>query len=84
MAEQKENFGKEMSDRVLEINNWVKEVPLALQGMKWNLQMLSTFEERSKSYCEDVFKQLNEQINIQDPEKRKIEPLLVLKALSKK
>ena len=45
------------------LNDWFEQVPLAVDSLKWTLQMISTFQGRAKQYCEDYFRQIFEQIN---------------------
>jgi len=88
------------------LNDWFEQVPLAVDSLKWTLQMISTFQGRAKQYCEDYFRQIFEQINeipssnvgvsgglvgsevnnlgiFTAKEKKKLEPMLILRALSR-
>lgn len=86
-------------EAVVELDNWFQtQVPVATDGFKWSVQMLETFQDRARTYCEDVFHQIFEQLNLHSgntgetpfastaaagPGKKKLEPMLILRALSR-
>jgi hypothetical protein len=98
----------QMLTEIDSLNSWFEQVPLAIDSLKWTLQMISTFQGRAKQYCEDYFRQIFEQINeipssnagsgitggmvgseannlsvFTTKEKKKLEPMLILRALSR-
>jgi hypothetical protein len=98
----------QLSLEVDSLNEWFEQVPLAVDSLKWTLQMISTFQGRAKQYCEDYFRQIFEQISeipssavggnvsgglvgteinnlgvFTSKEKKKLEPMLILRALSR-
>ena len=84
---------------VADLDAWFQtQVPVATDGLKWSVQMLETFQDRARTYCEDVFHQIFEQLNLSSgntgetpftgtatvgPGKKKLEPMLILRALSR-
>lgn len=98
----------QLSSEIDSLNEWFEQVPLAVDSLKWTLQMISTFQGRAKQYCEDYFRQIFEQISeipsstantnvtgglvsseinnlgvFTAKEKKKLEPMLILRALSR-
>lgn len=61
-----------------------RTLPLSVDSLEWSLQVATLFMDRSKDFCEDIFRQIFARFFSEEAEAPPIDPLLVLKALSSK
>jgi hypothetical protein len=73
-----------MKQQLSTTTSYIDRLPIAVDSFDWSLQIAATFVERSKDFCEDIFRQIFARFFAEDARSPPIDPLLVLKAMSSK
>lgn len=65
------------------LNKWACRLPLSVDRLGWLLNVYGSFECNSRTFCENVFKQIFDRFFAKEPKSRLFaEPINALKALS--
>lgn len=65
-------------------SHFLTTLPLSSDTLDWSMRIAATFADRSKDFCEDIFRQIFARFFADDAATPPVDPLLVLKALTSK